>query len=108
MMKGPLANLMKQAQAMQDNLRKAQEELANTEVTGSAGGGLVTVSMTCRHDVRRVQLDESLMSDDREVVEDLIAAAVNDAVQKVEKVSQEKMSGLTGGLGLPPGMNLPF
>jgi len=107
-MKGPLANLMKQAQAMQDNLRKAQEELANTEVTGSAGGGLVTVSMTCRHDVRRVQLDESLMSDDREVVEDLIAAAVNDAVQKVEKVSQEKMSGLTGGLGLPPGMNLPF
>jgi len=107
-MKGPLANLMKQAQAMQDNLRKAQEELANTEVTGSAGGGLVTVSMTCRHDVRRVQLDASLMSDDREVVEDLIAAAVNDAVQKVEKVSQEKMSGLTGGLGLPPGMNLPF
>jgi len=107
-MKGPLANLMKQAQAMQENMRKAQEELASTEVTGSAGGGLVTVTMTCRHDVRRVQLDESLMSDDREVVEDLIAAAVNDAVQKVEKVSQEKMSGLTGGLGLPPGMNLPF
>jgi DNA-binding YbaB/EbfC family protein len=107
-MKGPLANLMKQAQAMQENMRKAQEELASTEVTGSAGGGLVTVTMTCRHDVRRVQLDDSLMSDDREVVEDLIAAAVNDAVQKVEKVSQEKMSGLSGGLGLPPGMNLPF
>lgn len=105
-MKGPLANLMKQAQAMQENLRKAQEELARTEVTGSAGGGLVQVVMTCRHDVRRVSLDDSLLSDDKEVLEDLIAAAFNDAVQKAEKTTQEKMAGLTGGLNIP-GFNLP-
>ncbi len=106
-MKGPLANLMKQAQAMQENLRKAQEELARTEVTGSAGGGLVQVVMTCRHDVRRVVLDEGLLSDDKEVLEDLIAAAINDAVQKVERTTQEKMAGLTGGLNIP-GLNLPI
>lgn len=106
-MKGPLSNLMKQAQEMQENMRKAQEELASIEVTGNAGGSLVSVIMTCRHDVKRVVLDDSLMSDDKEVVEDLIAAAVNDAVQKVEKATGEKMAGLAGGLNIP-GLNLPF
>lgn len=106
-MKGGLGNLMKQAQAMQDNLRKAQEELAGIEVTGSAGGGLVNVTMTCRHDVRRIEIDDSLMSDDKEVLEDLLAAAVNDAVRKAEKTAQEKMAGLTAGFNIP-GMNLPL
>jgi DNA-binding YbaB/EbfC family protein len=106
-MKGGLGNIMKQAQAMQDNLRKAQEELAGIEVTGNSGGGMVTVTMTCRHDVRRVDIDDSLMGDDKEVLEDLIAAAVNDAVRKAEKAAQEKMAGLTAGLNIP-GMNLPF
>jgi len=107
-MKGGLGNLMKQAQAMQDNLRKAQEELASVEVTGNAGGAMVSVVMTCRYDVRRVTIDPSLLQDDKEVLEDLVAAAVNDAVRKVEKATQEKMSGLTAGLGLPGGMKLPF
>ncbi|HEX9811085.1 MAG TPA: YbaB/EbfC family nucleoid-associated protein [Burkholderiales bacterium] len=107
-MKGGLGNLMKQAQAMQDNLRKAQEELASVEVTGNAGGAMVSVVMTCRYDVRRVTIDPSLLQDDKEVLEDLVAAAVNDAVRKVEKTTQEKMSGLTAGLGLPGGMKLPF
>jgi hypothetical protein len=98
---------MKQAQQMQENLRKAQEELAKVEVTGAAGGGLVQVTMTCRHDVRHVSIDASLMQDDKEVLEDLIAAAVNDAVRKAEKTSQEKLAGLTAGLNLP-GLNLPF
>lgn len=106
-MKGGLGNIMKQAQVMQENLRKAQEQLAGIEVVGSAGGGLVNVTMTCRHDIRRVQIDPSLLQESREVVEDLIAAAMNDAVRKVEKTSQEKMSGLTAGLGIP-GLNLPF
>jgi DNA-binding YbaB/EbfC family protein len=106
-MKGGIGNLMKQAQAMQENLRKAQEELAHLEVTGSAGGGLVTVTMTCRHDVRRISIDDSLMSDDKEVLEDLVSAAVNDAVRKVEKTTQDKMAGLTSGLNIP-GLNLPF
>lgn len=106
-MKGGLGNLMKQAQAMQENLRKAQEELAKVEVTGTAGGGLVSVIMTCRHDVKRVTVDPSLLKDDKEVLEDLIAAAMNDAVRKAEKTSQEKLSGLTAGLNIP-GMNLPF
>jgi DNA-binding YbaB/EbfC family protein len=105
-----IGNIMKQAQQMQENLKKAQEELANIEVKGASGGGLVAVTMTCRHDIRKVEIDESLMGDDREVLEDLIAAAVNDAVRKVEKTSQEKMSGLASGMGIPGlgGMNLPF
>ena len=105
-MKGPLGNIMQQAQAMQENFKKAQEELAQIEVTGAAGGGLVEVVMTCRHDVRRIKIDDSLVSDDKEVLEDLIAAAVNDAVRRVEQASQEKMSGLTSGLNIP-GLNLP-
>ena len=106
-MKGGIGNIMKQAQAMQENLRKAQEELAKIEVTGTAAGGLVTILMTCRHDVRRVQIDASLLKDDKEVLEDLIAAATNDAVRKVEKTTQERMAGLTAGFNMP-GLNLPF
>jgi hypothetical protein len=106
-MKGGLGNIMKQAQVMKENLRKAQEQLAEIEVVGSAGGGLVNVTMTCRHDVRRVQIDPGLLQEAKEVVEDLIAAAMNDAVRKAEKTSQEKMAGLTAGLGIP-GLNLPF
>ena len=108
MMKGQLAGLMKQAQQMQENLKKAQEEIAGMEVEGQAGGGMVKVVMTGRHDVKRVSIDPSLMSDDKEMLEDLIAAAVNDAVRRVEAATQEKMGGLTSGLGLPPGMKLPF
>ena len=106
-MKGGLGNIMKQAQMMQENLRKAQEELAHIEVSGSAGGNLVTVTMTCRHDIKSVHIDASLMQDDKEVLEDLIAAAMNDAVRKAEKASQEKLAGLTSGLNIP-GLNLPF
>ena len=106
-MKSPLGNIMKQAQAMQENMKKAQEELAQIEVTGGAGGGLVEVTMTCRHDIRRVSIDDSLIGDEKEVLEDLIAAAVNDAVRRVEKVSQEKMGSLTAGLNIP-GLNLPL
>ena len=106
--KGQLAGLMKQAQAMQDNLKKAQEELANIEVSGESGAGLVKVTMTCKHDVKRVTIDPSLMGDDKDMLEDLIAAAINDAVRKVETATQEKMGGLTSGFGLPPGMKLPF
>jgi DNA-binding YbaB/EbfC family protein len=107
-MKGGLGKLMKQAQEMQTNMQKAQEELANMEVTGEAGGGLVSVVMTGRHDVKRVNIDDSLMSDDKEMLEDLLAAAVNDAVRQVEHTSQEKMAGMTAGLNLPGGMKLPF
>ena len=106
-MKGGLGNIMKQAQQMQENLRKAQEQLALVEVVGSAGGGLVNITMTCRHDVKRVQIDAELLKDDKDVLEDLIAAAMNDAVRKAEKASQEKMAGLTAGLNIP-GMNFPF
>ncbi|MFC1665965.1 YbaB/EbfC family nucleoid-associated protein [Pseudomonadota bacterium] len=106
-MKGGIGNIMKQAQAMQEKMGKAQEELANLEVQGASGGGLVSITMTCRHDVKRVQIDDSLMGDDKEVLEDLVAAAVNDAVRKVEKTTQEKMSGLTAGLNIP-GLNLPI
>jgi DNA-binding YbaB/EbfC family protein len=98
---------MKQAQKMQADMQKAQEEMANIEVTGQAGGGLVSVTMTCRHDVKRVTIDDSVM-DDKEMLEDLVAAAVNDAVRQVEKTTEEKMSGLTSGMGLPGGFKLPF
>jgi DNA-binding YbaB/EbfC family protein len=106
-MKGGLGNIMKQAQMMQENLRKAQEELAKIEVTGASGGGLVSVVMTCRHDVKRVSIDPSLLKEDKEVLEDLVAAAVNDAVRKVEDATQQKMAGITGGLNIP-GFKMPF
>jgi len=108
MMKNQLAGLMKQAQQMQDNMKKAQDELAQTEVEGQAGAGLVKVVMTCRHDVKRVSIDPSLLADDRDMLEDLVAAAVNDAVRRVESTTQEKMSGLTMGMPMPPGFKLPF
>ncbi len=108
MMKGQLAGLMKQAQQMQDNMRKMQEQLAQIEVEGQAGAGMVKVVMTCRYDVKRVTIDPSVIGDDKEMLEDLIAAAVNDAVRKAEATSQEKMAGVTAGLPLPPGMKLPF
>lgn len=107
-MKGGLGNLMKQAQKMQADMQKAQEELANMEVTGQAGGGMVSVVMTGRHDLKRVSIDDSLMGDDKEMLEDLIAAAVNDAVRQVESKSQERMAGMTAGMNLPGGMKLPF
>ncbi|MGE0226056.1 MAG: YbaB/EbfC family nucleoid-associated protein [Acetobacteraceae bacterium] len=107
-MKGGLGNLMKQAQKMQEDLQKAQEEIAGMEVTGQAGGGMVSVVMTGRHDVKRVSIDESLLKDDKEMLEDLIAAAVNDAVRRIETESKEKMASMTRGLPLPPGMKLPF
>ena len=107
MMKGGLAGLMKQAQMMQENMKKAQDQLAELEVEGQAGAGLLKVVMTCSHDVRRVAIDPSVM-DDREMLEDLVAAAVNDAVRKAEAVTKEKMSGFTAGMNLPPGFKLPF
>ena len=106
-MRGGLGNIMKQAQEMQERLKKAQEELASIEVEGKSGGGMVSVVMTCRHDVRRVVIDPALMGDDKEVLEDLVAAAMNDAVQRVEKTIQDKMGGLAGGLNIP-GLNLPL
>ena len=105
--KGGMANLMKQAQQMQQNMLKAQEELANIEVEGQSGAGMVKVIMTCKHDIKRVVIDPSVM-DDKEMLEDLIAAAVNDANRRAEQTSQEKMSGFTSGMNLPPGMKLPF
>lgn len=107
MMKGGLAGLMKQAQAMQDNMKKAQEQLAQIEVEGQSGAGMVKIVMTCSHDVRRVSIDPSVM-DDREMLEDLVAAAVNDAIRRGEELSKDKMSGFTAGLNLPPGFKLPF
>ena len=108
MMKGGLGGLMKQAQQMQANMKKAQAELATVEVEGQSGSGMVKVTMTCAHEVRRVSLDDSLLSDDKEMLEDLIAAAMNDAVKQAAAVSQQRMSGFTAGMNLPPGMNLPF
>ncbi len=105
-MKGNIGQLMQQAQKMQENLKKAQEEMASQEVTGEAGGGLVKVVMNGRHEVRRVTIDPDV-ADDREMVEDLVAAAVNDAVNRVQEMMQEKMSGLTGGMPMPPGFTLP-
>lgn len=107
-MKGGIGNLMKQAQQMQENLQKAQEELGKLEVTGQSGGGMVSVVMTGKHQVRRVSIDDSLMGDDKDMLEDMIAAAINDAVQKVEATVQEQFSGMAGGLNLPAGIKLPF
>lgn len=107
MMKGGLAGLMKQAQQMQENMKKMQDQLASIEVEGQSGAGMVKVVMTCKHDVRRVSIDPSVM-DDKEMLEDLLAAAVNDAVRRVEATTQERMSGFTAGLNLPPGFKLPF
>jgi DNA-binding YbaB/EbfC family protein len=107
MLKGGLGNLMKQAQAMQDNMKKAQEQLALVEVEGQSGAGMVKITMTCGNEVRRVSIDPSVM-DDREMLEDLVAAALNDAIRRAETVSQEKMAGFTAGLKLPPGFKMPF
>ena len=107
-MKGNLSNLMKQAQKIQENLQKAQQEIMNLEVTGEAGGGLVKVIMTGRHEVRRVNIDESLLQDDKDMLEDLVAAAINDAAHKVEKTMQEKFAGVAGGMGLPGDFKLPL
>nr|WP_295076043.1 YbaB/EbfC family nucleoid-associated protein [uncultured Roseateles sp.] len=108
MMKGQLAGLMKQAQAMQDNLKKAQEELAFVEVEGQSGAGLVKVLMTCKNDVKRVTIDPSLLADDKDMLEDLVAAAFNDAVRRAEEISAQKMGKLTAGMPMPPGMKFPF
>ena len=106
-MRGGLGNILKQAQTMQENLKRAREELAALEITGSAGGGMARVTMTGRHNVKRVELDPSLLKDDKEVLEDLVAAAMNDAVRKIEQATQEKMAGITGGMSIP-GMPMPF
>ncbi|MDR2874658.1 MAG: YbaB/EbfC family nucleoid-associated protein [Methylobacillus sp.] len=108
MMKGGLGNIMKQAQQMKENMKRAEEELARIEVEGQSGAGLVKVTMTCRNAVKRVQIDDSLLGDDKDMLEDLVAAAFNDAVRKAEATSQEKMGGVMGGMSLPPGMKLPF
>jgi DNA-binding YbaB/EbfC family protein len=108
MLKGGMGNIMKQAQQMQQRMQKTQEELASIEVTGEAGAGMVKVVMTCNHNVRRVDIDESLMEDDKDMIEDLVAAAINDAVRRVQETTQSKMGDITGGMGLPPGMKLPF
>lgn len=107
-MKGGLGNLMKQAQKMQADMMKAQEELAKMEITGQSGGGLVSVVMTGKHEVKRVNIDDSLLADDKEMLEDLVAAAVNDAVHKVEETVKDRFANLTAGMGLPGGMKLPF
>jgi len=108
MMKGQLAGLMKQAQQMQENMAKAQEELANVEVTGESGAGLVKVSLTCRNEIRGLQIDPSLFEDDREMLEDLVIAAINDGLRRAEATAQERMGKMTSGMGLPPGFKLPF
>ncbi|MBM3385299.1 MAG: YbaB/EbfC family nucleoid-associated protein [Betaproteobacteria bacterium] len=107
-MKGNIGQLMKQAQMMQENMRRMQEQLASLEVEGQSGAGLVKVTMTCKHDVKRISIDASLVGDDKEMLEDLVAAAFNDAVRRVEQTVAEKMGSVTAGLGLPPGMKLPF
>jgi DNA-binding YbaB/EbfC family protein len=107
-MKGGIGNLMKQAQLMQENMKKLQEQLAQMEIEGQAGSGLVKVVMTGRHEVRRVTIDPKLLAEDKDMLEDLVAAAVNDAARKVDATTQEKMSAATAGLPLPPGMKLPF
>ncbi len=107
-MKGGIGQLMKQAQQMQAEMQKAQEEMANLTVTGESGAGMVRITMTCKHEVRALDIDDSLVGDDKEMLEDLIVAAFNDAVRRVETTVQEKFSGMTAGLSLPPGMKLPF
>lgn len=107
-MKNGIGNIMKQAQQMQESMQKAQEEIANMEVTGESGAGLVKITMTGKHDVKNVIIDPTLLGDDKDMLEDLIAAAVNDANRRVENMTQEKMSGLTAGMNLPAGMKLPF
>lgn len=107
-MKGGIGNLMKQAQAMQANMQRAQAEIANMEIAGEAGGGMVKVTMNGKHEVSRVVIDPSLFGDDKDMLEDLVAAAVNDAVRKVERMTQEKMGGLMAGMNLPPGFKMPF
>lgn len=107
-MKGGLGNIMKQAQKMQEDLQKAQEELARAQVTGESGGGMVKVTMNGKHEVSRVEIDDSLMSDDKEMLEDLVAAACNAAAQKIAEKSQASMSAATAGMPLPPGFKLPF
>lgn len=108
MMKGQIAGLMRQAQQMQENMKKAQDALADLLVEGAAGGGLVKVSMSCKFDVKRVTIDPSLFDDDRDMIEDLVAAAFNDAQRKAEATAQEKMADVTAGMSLPAGMKLPF
>ncbi len=107
-MKGGIGQLMKQAQQMQADMQKAQEEMASLTVTGASGGGMVRITMTCKHELKNLEIDDSLIGDDKEMLEDLIIAAFNDAVRRVEKTVQEKFSGMTAGLSLPPGMKLPF
>ena len=107
-MKGGIGQLMKQAQQMQANMKKAQEEMANITVTGESGGGMVKVTMNCQHRLQALEIDDTLIGDDKEMLEDLIVAAFNDAVGKVERTVQEKFAGVTAGMGLPPGLNLPF
>ena len=106
--KGALGNMMKQAQQMQDNIKKAQDELATIDVEGQSGSGMVKITMTCAHEVKRVSIDDSLMSDDKDMLEDLIAAALNDANRRIEATTQERMAKATVGMPLPPGMKLPF
>ncbi len=108
MMKGQVAGLMQQAQKMQENMKRVQDELASTEVEGQSGAGMVKVTMTCKYDVRRVAIDPSLVGDDKDMLEDLVAAAFNDAVRRAEEVSQQKMASITAGMPLPPGFKLPF
>ena len=108
MMKNQLAGLMKQAQQMQDNMKKMQEQLANVEVEGQAGAGLVKVVVTCRNEVKRITIDPSLLADDKDMLEDLVVAAMNDALRRAEATSQEKMASVTSGLPLPPGFKMPF
>ena len=107
-MKGGIGQLMKQAQQMQENMKKAQEEMASLTVTGESGAGMVRIVMTCRHQVQSLDIDDSLIGDDKEMLEDLVTAAFNDAIRRVESTVQEKFSGLTSGMGLPPGLKLPF
>ena len=108
MFKGGMGNIMKQAQQMQERMQKVQEELADLEVTGEAGAGMVKVTVTCNHNVRRVDIDPSLMEDDKDMVEDLVAAAFNDAVRRIQETSKERMGDVTGGMPLPPGFKMPF